>query len=745
MRFCILFFSLYSFVFSNSIDSLKNVVASLDGKEKYEKLIELAEMVYGENDSLAHTIIDEAVTYAQEENEPIILMKARCLKGDIYFHQSNYRMAGEEYKNSLILAEKHDEKDYLFDNCRQLGSVFYYMADYKTASIFLFKSLDLARSLGDEIKEADILNDLGTVYDEIKDYERALENYNQALSIFQKNQKLIDVANVYNNIAITQSKNNELDISLENFEKALNIYKNNNELVNQAIILNNMASIEMDKQQYDLALQYLNQSNDIFKEKSDNYGVALNNYNYGKVYFFKKNYGTSEKYLDSSLSDFEEMGVPSFMRDNYKFKARVDSAQGDYKNSYENLLKYVEFDNEINEESKQREIYEIRTKYDMSQKEKHTSTLIRDNEISRLEIEKQKQINNFFIVVFVLLIGISYLAYRSFNLKTKNEALLQDYSQKIEALNSKLVEEIEKTKRELNESNEKLRKAEKEAARMDKLVSLGTMVAGITHEIKNPTQVIKISMDNIRLSLNDLAVFIYELIKSNKKNGKKGLEDIKKLIEKHNISKTFKDIKNLVVCNKKSVELIDQIVTSTSKISYYNRETTDNHLNDIINDVLVIIRNSIKYSANIQLKLDPELPKFKCNYQEMAQILINLLTNARDAITAKEMNSGDGFITIITGTENDTIYIEVQDNGTGISTDQIEKSFEPFYTTKPQGQGQGLGLSIVKSIVDIYGGLISVKSELGEGTSFRINFPVIKAASALTEDNKKENIEVENV
>ncbi|MCG2760645.1 MAG: HAMP domain-containing histidine kinase [Candidatus Delongbacteria bacterium] len=429
------------------------------------------------------------------------------------------------------------------------------------------------------------------------------------------------------------------------------------------------------------------------------------------------------------------MGVSVLVRDNYAYKAKVDSARTDFKAAYDNFQKYLKVNNQILEDSKQREIYEVMAKYELSQKEKQNFSLIRDNEIKRLELDKQRQINNFFIIVFVLLIGVSYLAYRSFILKSRNEELLKNYSDEIGKHNRKLLAEIEKTKNELNESNEKLRQTEKEAARMDKLVSLGTMVAGITHEIKNPTQVIKLSMDNIRLCLNDLAVFIYELIKLNK-GGKKSSGDIKTLIEKHKVTKLFNDIKSLVVSNKKSVDLIDQIVTSTTKISHFNRDTTDNLLNDIISDVLVIIKNSIKYSAHIDLELDHDLPMFKCNYQEMAQILINLLTNARDAITERENVNSEGLIKIESGFDMNNIFIQVSDNGVGMSKEHIEKAFEAFYTTKATGSGQGLGLSIVKSIVDIYGGFITINSVLGEGTTFRINFPYQKAAAEKTEENK---------
>jgi signal transduction histidine kinase len=573
-----------------------------------------------------------------------------------------------------------------------------------------------------KVKSIQLMTNNPKKIDELKDYAAAEDYYSKALEVFQRNGRMREIARTYNNMATTMFNKEEYDSALELFEKALKIYSAENDDPRVAIILNNMASIEIEKKRFGNALEHLDRSKKKFAEASDNFGLALNDHNYGKAYFYLGNYSLSEKHFHNSLKAATRMEVPVLVRDNYRYLSKVDSARGDFKTAYKNLSNYKKMEEEISAETKQKEIQELTAKYELEQKDKQNSSLIRDNEIKRLQLDKQKQINNFFIILFILIAGVSYFAYRAYVLKSKNEQLLRDSSGEIERLNVRLTEEVEKTKIELNESNEKLRKAEKESARIDKLVSLGTMVAGITHEIKNPAQVIKLSMDNIRLCMNDLAKFIYELMKLNKdKNANPSC--VKDLVDKHRLPKLFNDIKNLIVSNKKSVELIDQIVSSTSKITRFDRETKDHLINDMISDVLIIMRNSIKYSAVIELELDPTLPPLKCNYQEMAQILINLLTNARDAIREKNFEKGEGIIKIRSGYEPGKMFIEVSDNGSGIDEENKEKAFEAFFTTKGEGEGQGLGLSIVKNIVDLYGGFITVNTKKGEGTTFRINFP----------------------
>jgi signal transduction histidine kinase len=732
----------FSIAFSGPADSLKNIISGLSGKVKYQKMIELAEIEKDSGSPEIRNLIQDVIAYAGAEDEPVLLMKSRFLMGHIQFSESNYREAGEEFKHSLILAEKLGDKGYLYENCKKMGGVFYYLSDYKTSSIFYYKALDLAKDSGEETKQADILNDIGSVYDELKDYDKAMEFYNKALIVYENQKDTLNIAKIYTNTAVCLNKKHDLKSAVKMFEKALKIYEAKNHFLYQAIVLNNIAAIEIFNKQFDSAIAKLDRANNIFKNLSDKYGIALINFNLGKVYFYKKKYDLAAKFINSSIEFADEAGTLELLRDNLSYKSKIDSASNDFRSAYKSLQKYSDLAEKISEESKQREIYEITAKNELAEKEKQNFSLVRDNEIKRLQLDKQKQINNFFFILFVLLAGVSYFAYRSYILKSRNEKMLKEYSEEIRALNARLSEEIEKTKKELNESNEKLRKTEKETARLDKLVSLGTMVAGITHEIKNPTQVIKLSMESIRLTLNDLAVFIYELIKLNR-SGKKDPGEVKNLVEKHRVTKLFNDIKSLIISNKKSVELIDQIVSSTSKISRFSRETNEVLLNDIINDVLIIMKNSIKYSANILTELDPELPRFKCNYQEIAQILINLLTNARDAIEARDI-SGEGLIKIKTGIESGKIFIQVSDNGTGMSREQTEMAFEAFYTTKAEGNGQGLGLSIVKSITDLYGGLISVNSIPGEGTTFKISFPE-SAGKNIAEENKIDNGVDENV
>jgi signal transduction histidine kinase len=145
------------------------------------------------------------------------------------------------------------------------------------------------------------------------------------------------------------------------------------------------------------------------------------------------------------------------------------------------------------------------------------------------------------------------------------------------------------------------------------------------------------------------------------------------------------------------------------------REMTDIH--HTIDTALNIAKNEIKYKAVVK-KSYADLPDIFCSPSQMNQIFLNLLVNAAQAIP------DHGVIQIKTELFDDVIQIEIEDDGVGMDEKEISKIFDTFYTTKPVGEGTGLGLPIVRDIITRHGGEISVRSVLGEGTCFEIRLPI---------------------
>ena len=246
------------------------------------------------------------------------------------------------------------------------------------------------------------------------------------------------------------------------------------------------------------------------------------------------------------------------------------------------------------------------------------------------------------------------------------------------------------------------KKAEKALRDSQKLASLGTLAAGIAHEINSPLQVITGMSESL----------------------------IRKL--RSNTIDTEQVIRNLETINRNSWRVAD-IVRS---LLTYSRATVDemhsHDLNAIVNDSLLLIEHQLLSWANITVHtlLSPLIPPLICDRNKITQVIINLLTNARDALPT----GGEITISTLYDNQNKQHILQIKDNGKGIPPHQLRNIFDPFFTTKPIGQGTGLGLSIVLGIVRAHGGTIDVESQENVGTTFTIKLPSEPLAKSTKEN-----------
>jgi len=119
------------------------------------------------------------------------------------------------------------------------------------------------------------------------------------------------------------------------------------------------------------------------------------------------------------------------------------------------------------------------------------------------------------------------------------------------------------------------------------------------------------------------------------------------------------------------------------------------------------------------------LPRVECNPAELNQVFLNLLNNALQAMPA------GGQLTLRSGQEGEQVFVEIEDSGDGIAAAALPHIFDPFFTTRPVGQGVGLGLSLAYGVIQQHGGQITVRSQVGIGTAFRVSLPIRQGDSTL--------------
>lgn len=264
---------------------------------------------------------------------------------------------------------------------------------------------------------------------------------------------------------------------------------------------------------------------------------------------------------------------------------------------------------------------------------------------------------------------------------------------------------------ELEQTRSKLEKAEAALVQSEKMASLGNLVAGVAHEINTPVGSIH--------SNSDLMVRALEKLR-------KILHDAPELEGQRELTRILDALENVGRVNQTACQRIVSIVRSLKSFARLEEpECRQADIHEEIEAALTLVQHELKHRIEI-VKDFGELPLVECVPNHLNQVFMNLLVNASQAIEDK------GRICITTRLEGEHVRIEFQDSGCGIAGENIDKVFEPGFTTKAVGHGTGLGLSISYKIVRAHHGDLTVASEIGTGTTFTITLPVRMPSSADT-------------
>lgn len=302
---------------------------------------------------------------------------------------------------------------------------------------------------------------------------------------------------------------------------------------------------------------------------------------------------------------------------------------------------------------------------------------------------------------------------RNFNQMTqslkKAQEELTNYAQTLEV-------KVATRTRQLQNSLNELKATQAQLIQSEKMASLGELTAGIAHEIKNPLNFIV----NFSEISKELAVELAEEVTKDsldKENAHSLLEDI---------SGNFQKIND----HGKRASLIVSNMLEHSRRTKGEREPTD--INNLVETYLhtayeeAQVKNK-SFRAVIETRFDSTVGKINVIPEEIGRVLLNLFNNAFYAVDEKKKSLNGNFepvVSVSTAKTSSGVELCVSDNGTGISAEVVGKIFQPFFTTKPTGEGTGLGLSLSYDIVKAHGGRLTAESKEGEGAKFFVQLPL---------------------
>ena len=321
---------------------------------------------------------------------------------------------------------------------------------------------------------------------------------------------------------------------------------------------------------------------------------------------------------------------------------------------------------------------------------------VQELEKEKIEVQTRNRTYVMLAGIFIVLLVALFLYRNSLNRKKAN-VVLQQQKEKVESALSRL----KSTQTQLIQS--------------EKMASLGELTAGIAHEIQNPLNFVN-NFSEVSVELLD--EMDEELDKGDIQEAKTIGADLKQNLEK-------------IQHHGKRADFIVKGMLEHSRTNTGEKQLTD--INVLCDEFLKLSYHGLRakdksFNAEMITHFDPNLPKIKVSQQDMGRVMLNLFNNAFYAVNQKLKTAGADYkpeVTVNTTADGGQAVIRVKDNGIGIPDAIKEKIMQPFFTTKPTGEGTGLGLSLTYDmVVKGHGGSISVDSKENLGSEFIINLPI---------------------
>ncbi|MES2974456.1 MAG: ATP-binding protein [Pseudomonadota bacterium] len=283
--------------------------------------------------------------------------------------------------------------------------------------------------------------------------------------------------------------------------------------------------------------------------------------------------------------------------------------------------------------------------------------------------------------------------------------------------------EVEKARQE--ELIRKLAEAHSQLLQSEKMASIGQLAAGVAHEINNPVAFVNSNLGSLQQYVADLfkALAAYEAAEAELTPATRAaVTALKRQID---LVFLREDVASLLSESVDGLQRVKRIVQDLKDFSHVDQtELQPANLEKGLDSTVNVAWSELKHKVEL-VKEYGAISEIECMPSHLNQVFLNLLINAAHAI------EGQGRITLRTGQDDDNVWVEVEDNGKGISAEHLDRIFDPFFTTKPVGVGTGLGLSLSYGIVKQHGGRIDVRSAPGKGSVFRVVLPRHAALATL--------------
>ncbi len=618
-------------------------------------------------------------------------------RGMMYGMQSKYDTSIIFYEKVIGIYERTGKKKFIASTYSNIAIAYQQQSNYPQALLYQQKALEISEKNKDEIQQSYTIMNLGNTFSNMGDTVRAEKSYLHAIELAKKNALINVELYGYSNLASMYVKQNKWPEVYEFAMKAAVLGASMGDQGIQAASLSKAATA--------LAFTNKNAEAEALAKKAiaiaDSSTQPLNIYqaysSMGSILKLKGSYAEAIPYFEKGFlamkgSDIYDIDYGEV----YKELSDCYEKTKNYSKALENYKIALQISDSARSKDNIRKSTELTMNYEFDKKQQvqQAQQKVKD------ELARTRQLG--LIMGLVLAFLLAMVAFIGFRNKQKSNALLK--SQK---------EEIENTLTLLKSTQSQLIQSEK-------MASLGELTAGIAHEIQNPLNFV-----------NNFSEVNTELIDEMGQEINNGNYDEVKVI-----ARDIKENEQKINHHGKRADAIVKGMLQHSRSSSGIKEPTD--INALADEYFRLAYHGLRakdksFNATMKTEFDETIGKINIIPQDIGRVILNLITNAFYAAPLTPPADGgfkdpnykhEPIVRVSTKKVGNKVLISVRDNGPGIPQKILDKIFQPFFTTKPTGQGTGLGLSLSYDIVKAHGGELKVDTKEGEGSEFVIQLPI---------------------
>jgi two-component system NtrC family sensor kinase len=597
-------------------------------------------------------------------------------------------------RKGLALARKIQYKRGEVQALAVLATFLNVSGDMPGALKVTFEALPEAISIHEMRSVASCYNTRGLTYSILKDNKKSLDNYYASLAVVEKYHLNALLIIELNNISRQYLDLDQLDSALYFTKRGYALALKAGSKTDIGYLVRNFGIIEFKKGNLAGAISYYQKSMHVPTALADHYLQSEDNRRIAEAY---QKMGKADSCIFYAKIAFEQAKLdknPDQVQRVTKLLTEVFLAKGDYKQAFDYQQITLKARDSLFSQQKTLQVQNLA--YNEEQRRQAAQAA---------EIAYQDRVRFYALLgvigVFVLIAVI--LLYANGQRKKANIILHQRN------------EQIETQSKALEKTLTDLKNTQKQLIQSEKMASLGELTAGIAHEIQNPLNFV-----------NNFSEINTELIDEMEAEiSNEHLEEVRAIAE--NIRENQQKISQ----HGKRADFIVKGMLQHSRNS--TGEKQDTNLNVLADEFFKLSFHGLRakdknFNAEMVTHFDDKLPKVNIAQQEIGRVLLNLFNNAFYAVNQKSKTAGPDYkpeVSLSTSTENDHVVIKVKDNGIGIPDAIKEKIMQPFFTTKPTGEGTGLGLSLTYDmVVKGHGGSIEINTKEGEYSEFKITLPL---------------------